>query len=66
MWFFLLQESDVFYIPSSGLSGENLTTRSSVSQLTSWYSGPSLLEQIGNYPSQMAPKHLMRNLKVFF
>lgn len=43
-----LQESDVFYIPTSGLSGENLTVRSSVSQLTSWYSGPSLLEQIGN------------------
>uniref|UniRef100_A0A8C9YQV1 HBS1-like protein n=1 Tax=Sander lucioperca TaxID=283035 RepID=A0A8C9YQV1_SANLU len=40
------KESDVFYIPSSGLSGENLTTRSTVSQLTSWYSGPSLLEQI--------------------
>lgn len=40
------KESDVFYIPTSGLSGENLTTRSSVSQLTSWYSGPSLLEQI--------------------
>ncbi|KAK9531653.1 hypothetical protein VZT92_011063 [Zoarces viviparus] len=40
------KESDVFYIPTSGLSGENLVTRSSVSQLTSWYSGPSLLEQI--------------------
>ncbi|KAF3702777.1 HBS1-like protein ERFS [Channa argus] len=40
------RESDVFYIPTSGLSGENLTTRSSVSQLTSWYSGTSLLEQI--------------------
>ncbi|XP_059211964.1 HBS1-like protein isoform X3 [Centropristis striata] len=40
------KESDVFYIPSSGLSGENLATRSSVSELTSWYSGPSLLEQI--------------------
>ncbi|TNM95011.1 hypothetical protein fugu_017770 [Takifugu bimaculatus] len=40
------KESDVSYIPSSGLSGENLTTRSSVPQLTSWYSGPSLLEQI--------------------
>ena len=37
----------MFYIPTSGLSGENLATRSSVSQLTSWYSGPSLLEQIG-------------------
>ncbi|XP_034999393.1 HBS1-like protein isoform X1 [Hippoglossus stenolepis] len=40
------KESDVFYVPTSGLSGENLTTRSSVSQLTSWYSGFSLLEQI--------------------
>ncbi|XP_070704946.1 HBS1-like protein isoform X1 [Pempheris klunzingeri] len=40
------KESDVFYIPTSGLSGENLATRSSVSQLTSWFSGPSLLEQI--------------------
>uniref|UniRef100_A0A3B4AYJ5 HBS1-like protein n=1 Tax=Periophthalmus magnuspinnatus TaxID=409849 RepID=A0A3B4AYJ5_9GOBI len=40
------KESDVFYIPTSGLSGENLTTRSTVSELTSWFSGPSLLEQI--------------------
>ncbi|XP_044023985.1 HBS1-like protein isoform X1 [Siniperca chuatsi] len=40
------KESDVFYIPTSGLSGENLATRSSVSHLTSWFSGPSLLEQI--------------------
>ncbi|KAM6915413.1 HBS1-like protein [Xenentodon cancila] len=40
------KESDVFYIPTSGLSGENLTARSSVAALTSWYSGPSLLGQI--------------------
>ncbi|KAL6096013.1 hbs1l [Pungitius sinensis] len=40
------KDSDVFYIPTSGLSGENLVTRSSVTQLTSWYSGLSLLEQI--------------------
>ncbi|XP_062267724.1 HBS1-like protein isoform X1 [Platichthys flesus] len=40
------KESDVFYVPTSGLSGENLATRSSVSQLTSWYSGFSLMEQI--------------------
>ncbi|KAM9840513.1 HBS1-like protein isoform 1-T1 [Aulostomus maculatus] len=40
------KESDVFFIPTSGLSGENLATRSSVPQLTSWYSGLSLLEQI--------------------
>lgn len=40
------KDSDVFYIPTSGLSGENLASRSSVSQLTSWFSGPSLVEQI--------------------
>uniref|UniRef100_A0A7N8Y568 HBS1-like protein n=1 Tax=Mastacembelus armatus TaxID=205130 RepID=A0A7N8Y568_9TELE len=43
------KESDVYYIPTSGLSGENLATRGSVSQLTSWYSGPSLLEQIDGF-----------------
>ncbi|XP_017282791.1 HBS1-like protein isoform X2 [Kryptolebias marmoratus] len=40
------KDSDVFYVPTSGLSGENLTVRSSVPELTSWYSGASLLEQI--------------------
>ncbi|XP_019751812.1 HBS1-like protein isoform X5 [Hippocampus comes] len=40
------KDSDVFYIPTSGLSGENLSTRSLVSELTAWYSGLSLLEQI--------------------
>ncbi|XP_074540865.1 HBS1-like protein isoform X2 [Halichoeres trimaculatus] len=40
------KESDVYYIPTSGLSGENLTTRSTVPELTSWFSGPSLHEQI--------------------
>uniref|UniRef100_A0AAZ3R9U5 HBS1-like protein n=1 Tax=Oncorhynchus tshawytscha TaxID=74940 RepID=A0AAZ3R9U5_ONCTS len=42
----LSQDSDVFYVPTSGLSGENLTTKSSALALTSWYSGPCLLEQI--------------------
>ncbi|XP_054618229.1 HBS1-like protein isoform X2 [Dunckerocampus dactyliophorus] len=40
------KDSDVFYVPTSGLSGENLTVRCSVSELTSWYCGLSLLEQI--------------------
>ncbi|XP_035278222.1 HBS1-like protein isoform X2 [Anguilla anguilla] len=40
------KDSDVSYIPTSGLSGENLTTRSAVPSLTSWYQGPCLLEQI--------------------
>ncbi|XP_056150534.1 HBS1-like protein [Lampris incognitus] len=45
------KDSDVFYIPTSGLSGENLTTRSSVPELTAWYSGPCLLEQIDAFKS---------------
>ncbi|TRY86995.1 hypothetical protein DNTS_009106 [Danionella cerebrum] len=40
------KDSDVFYVPTSGLSGENLTTKSVVADLTAWYSGPCLLEQI--------------------
>lgn len=40
------KDTDVFYIPTSGLSGENLTTKSKVPELTAWYTGPCLLEQI--------------------
>lgn len=46
MW---LQESDVYYIPTSGLSGQNLTTKSTEAALIAWYKGPCLLEQIGVY-----------------
>lgn len=37
------------YIPTSGLGGENLVTRSQSSDLTKWYTGKCLLEQIGEY-----------------
>jgi elongation factor 1 alpha-like protein len=40
------KEQDVFYVPVSGLSGENLTI-SSEPKLTEWYSGPTLLQAIG-------------------
>uniref|UniRef100_A0A667XT90 HBS1-like protein n=1 Tax=Myripristis murdjan TaxID=586833 RepID=A0A667XT90_9TELE len=55
------KETDVCYIPTSGLSGENLTSRSSVPQLTCWYSGPCLLEQIGNahWHGSSSPKRLL-------
>uniref|UniRef100_A0A6Q2XRT0 HBS1-like protein n=1 Tax=Esox lucius TaxID=8010 RepID=A0A6Q2XRT0_ESOLU len=43
------KDSDVFYVPTSGLSGENLTTKSKVLELTSWYSGPCLLDQIDSF-----------------
>ncbi|KAM8787966.1 HBS1-like protein isoform 2-T3 [Rhynchonycteris naso] len=43
------KESDVAFIPTSGLSGENLITRSQLSELTKWYKGLCLLEQIDSF-----------------
>ncbi|XP_040095210.1 HBS1-like protein isoform X2 [Oryx dammah] len=43
------KESDVAFIPTSGLSGENLITRSQSSELTGWYKGLCLLEQIDSF-----------------
>uniref|UniRef100_A0A8C5KSY8 HBS1-like protein n=1 Tax=Jaculus jaculus TaxID=51337 RepID=A0A8C5KSY8_JACJA len=43
------KESDVAFIPTSGLSGENLVTRSQSSDLTKWYKGLCLLEQIDSF-----------------
>nr|XP_056708841.1 HBS1-like protein isoform X2 [Euleptes europaea] len=45
------KESDVAYIPTSGLGGENLVTRSQSSELTEWYEGKCLLEQIDSFKS---------------
>ncbi|XP_038615880.1 HBS1-like protein isoform X3 [Tachyglossus aculeatus] len=45
------KESDVAYIPTSGLSGENLITKSQSSELTKWYQGLCLLEQIDSFKS---------------
>ncbi|XP_072576545.1 HBS1-like protein isoform X1 [Vulpes vulpes] len=43
------KESDVAFIPTSGLSGENLITRSQSGELTKWYKGLCLLEQIDSF-----------------
>lgn len=43
------KESDVTYIPCSGLTGENLTKPASEPQLTSWYKGTFLLDVIENF-----------------
>ena len=42
-----LKESDVKYVPCSGLAGENLTRTSVVETFKQWYSGPTLLDIIG-------------------
>ncbi|XP_074718678.1 HBS1-like protein isoform X9 [Strix uralensis] len=43
------KDSDVAYIPTSGLGGDNLVTRSQSSDLTQWYKGKCLLEQIDSF-----------------
>ncbi|XP_073193467.1 HBS1-like protein isoform X3 [Lepidochelys kempii] len=43
------KESDVAYIPTSGLGGENLVTSCRSSELTEWYKGKCLLEQIDSF-----------------
>jgi elongation factor 1 alpha-like protein len=49
------RESDVSYIPCSGLTGENLVTKSTVSELTVWYTGPTLLAIIDQFTPPSRP-----------
>lgn len=41
-------KKNIFYIPCSGLTGENLKKRSE-NEAFSWYNGPTIVEQIGSY-----------------
>ncbi|XP_069831084.1 HBS1-like protein isoform X1 [Dendropsophus ebraccatus] len=43
------KDSDVYYVPTSGLSGENLAKKSEIQELTSWYQGPCLIDQIDSF-----------------
>lgn len=43
------KESDLTYVPCSGLVGENLSNRSTEPLLTAWFSGPSLLDAISKF-----------------
>jgi len=43
------KENDIAYIPCSGLAGENLTSAPTVAALATWYTGPTLVEQIGRF-----------------
>ena len=44
------KDDDLSFIPCSGLAGENLTASPGDRDLVSWYSGPTLLTQIGECP----------------
>jgi len=41
------KESDVTFVPCSGLSGENLATKANEALLIRWYDGPCLMDVIG-------------------
>lgn len=43
------KESDVTYIPCSGLTGENLVKEPIDPELISWYNGPTLITVIGEW-----------------
>jgi len=43
------RESDIRFVPCSGLLGENLAKKSNEVALTGWYKGPTLLEAIGKH-----------------
>ncbi|KAI8640367.1 P-loop containing nucleoside triphosphate hydrolase protein [Parasitella parasitica] len=62
------RKSKVVFVPVSGLTGENLVKRSQISQLTSWYNGPSLMEQIDKFdaPVRLLDKPLRMRVTDFF
>lgn len=41
------KKSNLSFIPVSGLTGENLTKKSELPELTSWYHGPPLIDLVG-------------------
>ncbi|XP_002120940.2 HBS1-like protein isoform X1 [Ciona intestinalis] len=49
------KDSDVTYVPVSGLLGENLISKATDPQLTSWYNGPSLIDVIDKFRAPQRP-----------
>lgn len=43
------KEQDVFYVPVSGLTGQNLIAPPTEAELCSWYTGPTLLQCIDKF-----------------
>ena len=43
------QESDISYVPCSGMMGENLLDPPAATTCTEWYKGPTLLYRIGQH-----------------
>ncbi|XP_031356184.1 HBS1-like protein isoform X2 [Photinus pyralis] len=49
------KESDVAFVPCSGLTGQNLIRKPTESELLQWYSGPCLLDVIDNFRTPERP-----------
>lgn len=44
------KETDIFWVPISGLTGTNLVNRENMKTLCPWYDGPSFLEILDDLP----------------
>lgn len=62
------RDSEVTYVPCSGLTGENLIKAPTESELLKWYSGPSLLDVIDkfNVPERPVTKPLRLSINDIF
>lgn len=49
------KDSDVTYVPCSGLTGENLISAPTEDQLSKWYKGPALIDVIDKFKSPERP-----------
>lgn len=49
------RESDIEYVPCSGLTGENLASPSQEPGLVAWYTGPCLIDVIDNFKTPSRP-----------
>lgn len=62
------KKSNLAFVPVSGLTGENLIKKSVIPELTCWYKGPSLLEQIDKFapPIRLLDRPLRMRVTDFF
>ena len=62
------KDSDVRFVPCSGLTGENLAAKSVNSELTKWYSGESLIQLIDSFkpPERIVTKPFRMSISDVF
>lgn len=49
------RESDVMYVPCSGITGQNLVQEPTENELLKWYTGPCLIDVIDNFRAPERP-----------